>query len=684
MDITTENQEEIQGLTQEYENLKTEISALSDEYTKFTSVLSANRSEAEENEKSLTGTQQRIVLVFDKTIEASLKLASVFEEPIAVADEFGQAMKGVQESTEFGVAGQFDALQGHLLNLSSVIPVSSVALAELADTSADLGIAAGDLGGFTEAAARIGVGFSISGEQAAEALFQLGGGISLNKEEAIALADTYSRVSDGLQVQAGTLLQTSAQIGELNNGLSISRDDAAALSAAFLATGSTSGGAVAGVRTLLNTLGDLNNAGPEAQAVLTAMGTDAEAFSTRLRTDTSGAVTDFLATLRETGNADQLAGTIFKEQGENISLLANGLDKYQTALTSASDATGRGITTSDLYRQETADLGSLFSVLENNVTNVGIRIGTVMQPAIENISGAFSAAGSMVTDTAEVIGTVTNTIETSREVFGTFRNVIGRTRTLLAGFNLTAATTRIRMIGLAAGGAIARFGALLMSIGTQAIPVAIGAMRALTIAVMTNPIGLVIGGIALVAGYLISQWEPVSAFFGRLWSGIQAGAEFVAGIVGNIFGGFFGEIAGYLLGQWEPVAEFFNNLWGSIQAGAEAIAGIAGGIFGRFFGDDEDEESESDNVIPFPGQAVRRTNERSASEIRSLKGKGSVSSLSASSASLSGSGTQNITNHFNISVQQKSGESTESLARRIAEMIEMKQRGFGRPEAIYG
>ena len=81
------------------------------------------------------------------------------------------------------------------------------------------------------------------------------------------------------------------------------------------------------------------------------------------------------------------------------------------------------------------------------------------------------------------------------------KGVVGATLKLRA-FNAAALITATRARTLAIGSAIKGFGAALAGFAGRAVPVAIGALRALTVAFMSNPVGLVIGSIALAAGLL--------------------------------------------------------------------------------------------------------------------------------------------------------------------------------------
>jgi hypothetical protein len=75
----------------------------------------------------------------------------------------------------------------------------------------------------------------------------------------------------------------------------------------------------------------------------------------------------------------------------------------------------------------------------------------------------------------------------------------------------------------------------MMAFGSRVIPVVISGMRALGVAAMANPIGLVIGGLALTAGLIIANWEKVKSFFTTIWEPIRPYWETFAGWVGKIW-----------------------------------------------------------------------------------------------------------------------------------------------------
>ncbi len=144
--------------------------------------------------------------------------------------------------------------------------------------------------------------------------------------------------------------------------------------------------------------------------------------------------------------------------------------------------------------------------------------------------------------------------------WGLGKGIFGATLKLRA-FNATALITNMRTKALVVGGAIKGFAGSLVGLAGKAIPMVIGGLKALTVALMTNPVGLIIGGIALAAGLIMTFWSPVKGFFTGLWNGVTAtfssAWEWFKGILS------FNPL-GLIVGNWSGVSDFFTRLWSGI------------------------------------------------------------------------------------------------------------------------
>ena len=129
-----------------------------------------------------------------------------------------------------------------------------------------------------------------------------------------------------------------------------------------------------------------------------------------------------------------------------------------------------------------------------------------------------------------------------------------------------AVASGARVAGSALAAGVTTIGGALLSFARVAIPVVVGGMRALTVAFMTNPVGLVIGGIALAAGLFIANWERVGPFFRGLWDGIVGSAVAAFDTVMGVVGSAVDWIAGKLSFIGDAISAV-GGLWSRVTGG---------------------------------------------------------------------------------------------------------------------
>jgi len=160
-------------------------------------------------------------------------------------------------------------------------------------------------------------------------------------------------------------------------------------------------------------------------------------------------------------------------------------------------------------RLQNTTIGS-FKEFESAIESVGISLGKTLLPTLTAAANGTAAFASKVSALAERFPVVTK--------------YIGLTITALIGFKVASialgyAFTFLRGGFLAMQGAIIAFRAAL-TFAAIAMPAVTAAIRVMSVALISNPIGLIIAGIALAATLLIKNWAPVGEFFKNIFSGI--------------------------------------------------------------------------------------------------------------------------------------------------------------------
>jgi phage-related minor tail protein len=132
--------------------------------------------------------------------------------------------------------------------------------------------------------------------------------------------------------------------------------------------------------------------------------------------------------------------------------------------------------------------------------------------------------------------------------------------------------TKLKIIGLAVAAVIV--GPLVSSV------------YALGVALLTTPVGWIVGGIAAIAAgaiLLIRNWDSVAAFFVDLWDVVKEKFGEVVAFIMPLIKPFV-LAAGVIVDNWGPIKDFFVALWDDIiqvfQSAWEVISGIVDKVAG--------------------------------------------------------------------------------------------------------
>ena len=271
------------------------------------------------------------------------------------------------------------------------------------------------------------------------------------------------------------------------------------------------------------------------------------------------------------------------------------LDKLrQTARDNGAILSDKDIEQSRLYVRQMNELTSSLQGIKNTVLSallptVNQWLGSIREVSKANREMITQQVLERLRQMWSVLQAVGNAVSWVAERVGGLGNLIVGFAGLLAGkFIISVALATLSLVKLAwtmsvaAVKAVLSFSASLLGMAARAIPAAIMGIRALSLALLTTPIGLIITGISALAGavYLIYRnWDAIAGWFGGMWDRIKA-----------FFNRGIGDIAKDLL-AFSPAALLMKavdavfELFGArplSELGREWIGGLAGGIAERF------------------------------------------------------------------------------------------------------
>jgi len=319
---------------------------------------------------------------------------------------------------------------------------------------------------------------------------------------------------------------------------------------------------------------------------LRALGWEASDLKAAIEDDAQGALVSFLS---DVNNAEDKMGILVDlfgaEYADDIAKLSGGLDMYKEAIGLVGDETKYAGSMTEEFRARAATSANGMILLRDRANRLGINLGTVLLPAVNAIVGGIGFVVDILAAATERFPLLTTVLVTAAAALVTLRVVtlahayamtflkgawlsaklqlaalrgwVIATNLSMRGLNVTALVTAARFRLLGAGGMIKAFAGSLLTLARLAIPAVITGMRALTIAMLFNPIGLIVTGIAGGAYLVIKAWKPISGFFKAMWGKISAPATAAFGILKTLF-------------KWSPL----GLLTRGIGAGARFVGSV--------------------------------------------------------------------------------------------------------------
>ncbi len=378
-------------------------------------------------------------------------------------------------------------------------------------------VAKATLGEGREAATLLGTAYANMGNQSEDAKTEIG-----------RLGDVITATQQTFQF---------GNLGQLSEGLKYAMPAAQAARLEFGALNAAVG--------RLNTAGLQGSmAGTALAAMLAGLPAAADEFGFAVARTETGAL-DLAGTVQalvaKLGPLDQAGDDVhaamrkaFGQEGYRavmgLGLAVGSLDEDLRVVTDSFGAAGSAAATID------QGLGAQYRIAANNFAEARLVLGDALAPAL----GQFAA---MLRSGAQSLGGWMQAYPGLAKTAAGVLLVAAAVSPLLLGFGTLALTgsavlRMVTLIGPAAGGvaAVLRGTGMAAMLAGQGLRTGLMAgvmgVRALSVALLTNPIGLAIAGIAGAAMLIYKYWEPLSGFFRGLWSGLTEGLAPVGAAIG--------------------------------------------------------------------------------------------------------------------------------------------------------
>jgi TP901 family phage tail tape measure protein len=526
--------------------------------------------------------------------------------PIEAAAAFESAMADVAKVVDFKTPEAFTQFQQDLFALSRDIPIAVNGLAEIAAAAGQAGIAGEDLIRFTDAAARIGVAFDISADQAGGSMANLMTALGLTIDETVLLSDAMNHLSNSQASSASDILDVVQRVGAQATMFGFTAEQTSAFASAMLAAGSTSEVAATSFRNMgaALTKGEAATAGQ--RRAFAALGIDAEETARSMQ---ENAVETTIDVLRRIGQlpAEQraaISSQLFGNEARALGPLLTNLGLVEDTLGMVGDRANYAGSSFREFAARNNTFQANMQRFQNVLTELQISIGNALMPAISQLAEAVGPLITRLADLANAYPEVTLAVVGATAGVIAFKGAIAALRfagLVGRGGVLSLIAAGYNSIGRAAIGARAAASSM---IGLQSALAAmsgqplgtIGRLRAgLTgIALAVPGVGALSSGIAAIGAAVATISAPVWGTFALVAAAVAAAGLTIYRYWDRITAIFTG--VGQAIGtalqpglQWvsdklsflNPVVTAFGDAWQWVRDKASGLGDLLSGLFGR-------------------------------------------------------------------------------------------------------
>ena len=526
-----------------------------------------------------------------KAIEFESTMADVAKVVDGLRDQNGAFTKSYYEMSDA------------LLNMSKNIPMTADALGQIMASAGQAGIASEDLAKFTETAAKMGVAFDTTAEQAGEWMATWRTALNLSQTQVAALGDQLNYLGNTTSENALKLSEVVTRVGALGQTAGLSAGEVAALAASM--PGVTAEISATGIKSMMIAMTAGASATSKQAAVLQQLGFTASDMANRMQTDAKGAIIDLLGAIKQLPAAEQTAALsqyFGKESVSSIAPLLKNLGYLQQQFAKVGDASAYSGSMEAEYAVRADTTANKLQLMQNKLAVLQVQIGNKILPyvndALDDLSAnalpkAEKTLGFIIPKVAKLLGFMLEHSSALINIGLGITAVVGISNTFKAvSTAYKGATAAVKLLRAAqlktktatiALTAQTRAHTFAMKASAAASKAAAKAQKAFAAGMkfIKSPVGIAVIAItALIAAgvWLYKNWDTVKAKAAQLgakisgiWTKINTAVTTAIAAISSRFPA----LGAVLSGLWKSV----QDVWGNIKAIFSNIIGFIDNVF---------------------------------------------------------------------------------------------------------
>ncbi|EAH7390340.1 phage tail tape measure protein [Campylobacter jejuni] len=525
------------------------------------------------------------------------------------AISFESAMADVRKVVNFDEGDDIKKMSADILKMSQTLPVTANELAAIAAAGGQIGLGSKDVREFTGLVTKMKVAFDMSAEDVGDSVAKIKNILGISLKDMEDLGDSINNLSDNSASKAREIIDVMKRTAAAGKQIGFTKEQIAALSSSFISLGKGPEVAGTAINSLYRVLATADNMGTKTESAFAKLGISGAFLKQASFDDPQKALDMFLQRISKLDQKEQmgvLVDIFGREFADDMATLVGGLDTYKEALKNAGDEAKKGSLQREFDTRAATTENSII-LMKNAFNSLAVNLGSVFLPAISWVSAGISYLVNSITYITGLVpglnGVLGGLIATFllakpavlayaiaknylKDCTILLKSALIKTRIHLLAFRnscilsnitlkaktvtTTIYTTSLKALSFVLGGLNKVFKA-----------VAIG-IRVLSMAMMSNPIGLILGGIAIVAGLIIANWDKVKSWFKSFIEWLKPVWEPIYNVIKAVFDKcalVFTSFKDIIMSVASPLAEFLNSIW---QGVGDFFYSIFGSLFDWF------------------------------------------------------------------------------------------------------
>lgn len=459
------------------------------------------------------------------------------------AMSFESAMADVRKVVNFDTPQQFAQMSSDVLDLSTKIPMAAGGIAQIVAAAGRANIPRKELLGFAQDAAKMGVAFDMTGDEAGGMMAKWRTAFGLSQVGVTALADQINALTNTYGDNATAVSGIVTRIGSLGKVAGLSSSQVGAMAQLLNSVGVEEEVAATGIKNMMLAMTKGSAATKSQQEALSSLGLEASSVARGMQKDSAATITDVLRRISKLPKEAQasILGELFGTESIGaIAPMLTNLDKLQANFQLVGNKAKYAESMQNEYLARVATTEGATGLALNGLQAVNIELGKYLLPTVVAGSRKILELSRSVRAWSQAHPQLSSALVQGLGYLVAFRLGIGALQlafgTLLGPFATALKFFRMHSgiimmsrtlgqfvnVGIRAGGMAVRFFGMMR---TAALFLAQGVMRAGAM-MLANPMVLAIvaigAAIGLLAYLVYSNWDKIRGAFVAGWNWVKS------------------------------------------------------------------------------------------------------------------------------------------------------------------